>query len=310
MIKRSNELIYVKRRYLFPFKPMLDWEYKKLGYKKCDVGKTPDSKFFKTVYYVRHKEMPQPFLYSILYGLNFLVSFYRCVIWPCILIAYLVVLVINMFLELYDFAPFIFIQQSLIYSVFVIPINLILTSLGHTIYVKEEVLGKTDRALTNHGWDAWSSYKDNDSRFNPPISRPNSSNKNESSVNNNQNFQGNNSNAQNGTVQKNVSVGNVAKQNNFGSSYDQNNDDDVVTLLSANGEEIDFTEIAGIAHRGKFYAILQPVELLDGMQDDEALVFEVVRGEDGEDKFEICLDDQIIDAVFAEYDRLYEEANS
>ena len=84
--------------------------------------------------------------------------------------------------------------------------------------------------------------------------------------------------------------------------------DDVVTLLSANGEEIDFVEIAGIAYRGSFYAILQPVELLDGMDEDEALVFKVTRGKDGEDKFEIELDDSIIDAVFAEYNKLLDEA--
>ncbi len=82
------------------------------------------------------------------------------------------------------------------------------------------------------------------------------------------------------------------------------NDDDIITLLSATGEEIDFVEIAGIAHKGNFYAILQPVELLDGMADDEALVFKVSRNEEGEDKFELELDDEIIDAVFAEYNRL------
>ena len=86
--------------------------------------------------------------------------------------------------------------------------------------------------------------------------------------------------------------------------------DDVVTLLSANGEEIDFVEIAGIAYRGSFYAILQPVELLEGMDDDEALVFKVTRGKDGEDKFEIELDDSVVDAVFSEYNKLYEEAHS
>ncbi|MBR2025466.1 MAG: DUF1292 domain-containing protein [Clostridia bacterium] len=87
-------------------------------------------------------------------------------------------------------------------------------------------------------------------------------------------------------------------------SPDEFADDDIVTLLSATGEEIDFVEIAGIAHKGNFYAILQPVELLEGMADDEALVFKVSRGPDGEDKFEIELDDKIIDAVFAEYNRL------
>ena len=86
-------------------------------------------------------------------------------------------------------------------------------------------------------------------------------------------------------------------------------DDDVVTLLSATGEEIDFVEIAGIAYKGHFYAILQPVELLEGMDDDEALVFEVVRTEDGNDSFHIVLDDDIIDTVFEEYTKLYEEAH-
>ena len=89
----------------------------------------------------------------------------------------------------------------------------------------------------------------------------------------------------------------------------EEDDDDIVTLLSANGEEIDFVEIAGIAYKGSFYAILQPVELLDGMDDDEALVFKVTRGKDGEDKFEIELDDSVIDAVFAEYNKLLDDAN-
>ncbi len=84
--------------------------------------------------------------------------------------------------------------------------------------------------------------------------------------------------------------------------------DDIVTLLSADGEEIDFVEIAGIAHKGAFYAILQPVEIPEGMEEDEALVFKVSRGEGGEDKFEIVLDDEIIDAVFEEYNRLLDAA--
>ena len=52
----------------------------------------------------------------------------------------------------------------------------------------------------------------------------------------------------------------------------EEDNDDVVTLLSANGEEIDFVEIAGIAYKGSFYAVLQPVELLDGMEDRKSVV--------------------------------------
>ncbi len=83
--------------------------------------------------------------------------------------------------------------------------------------------------------------------------------------------------------------------------------DDYITLTMQSGEEVDFIEIAGIAHKGNFYAILQPVELLEGMDDTDALVFKVTRNADGSDSFNIELDDDIIDAVFAEYNRLLDE---
>ena len=84
-------------------------------------------------------------------------------------------------------------------------------------------------------------------------------------------------------------------------------EEDFIVLRSATGEEIRFIEVAGIAYRGGFYAILQPVDLLEGMDEDEALVFEVSRGDENEDKFALVVDDDIIDAVFEEYNRLYEE---
>lgn len=84
-------------------------------------------------------------------------------------------------------------------------------------------------------------------------------------------------------------------------------DNDIVTLISDEGEEIDFVEIAGIAYDGKFYVILQPVELPEGMEDDEALVFLCEQTDDGEDKFTIELDDDIIEGVFSEYNRLCDE---
>lgn len=95
--------------------------------------------------------------------------------------------------------------------------------------------------------------------------------------------------------------------NNNMNDYDDN--DNIVTLLSSSGEEIDFIEIAGIVYNNNYYAILQPVELLENMDDDEALVFKVTRNSDGSDKFEIELDDEVIDAVFVEYNKLYEDSH-
>ena len=84
--------------------------------------------------------------------------------------------------------------------------------------------------------------------------------------------------------------------------------EDHITLINPNGEEIEFEEIAGIALNGKFYLILQPVKLLYDMSDDEALVFEVSEDDD-EQNFNIVLEDEIIDEVFKEYYRLLSEAN-
>lgn len=85
-------------------------------------------------------------------------------------------------------------------------------------------------------------------------------------------------------------------------------EDDIITLISAEGKEIDFVEIAGIAYRGNFYAILQPVELLEGMSENEAIVFKVSTNKDGTDSFDIELDDAVINAVYKEYEKLYDDA--
>ena len=83
--------------------------------------------------------------------------------------------------------------------------------------------------------------------------------------------------------------------------------DDIITLTSESNEEIDFVNIAQIVYQSKIYAILQPVELLDGMDEDEAFVFEVKSDEEGQNSFTIVTDDEIIDEVFSRYNQLLEE---
>ena len=83
-------------------------------------------------------------------------------------------------------------------------------------------------------------------------------------------------------------------------------DDEVIVLQGPDGEEVEFEEIADITLGEHFYVILQPVERLDDMGQDEAVVFEVVSGEEN-DEFVVVDDDDIIDEVFTEYNRLFEE---
>lgn len=57
-------------------------------------------------------------------------------------------------------------------------------------------------------------------------------------------------------------------------------EDDVIVLQGPDGEEVEFEEIADITLGEHFYVILQPVERPDDMGQDEAVVFEVIAGED------------------------------
>lgn len=75
---------------------------------------------------------------------------------------------------------------------------------------------------------------------------------------------------------------------------------------AAEDEEIDFVQIAGIVLNGRYYAIMQPAELLEGMDEDEALIFDATEAKNG-GEVELVDDDDIIDAVFAEYYRLVEQ---
>ncbi|MBE5741914.1 MAG: DUF1292 domain-containing protein [Clostridiales bacterium] len=83
--------------------------------------------------------------------------------------------------------------------------------------------------------------------------------------------------------------------------------DEVIILKSADGEEIEFEDVASINYEDKFYKILAPVTPVEGMQDDEALVFEVVAVDDENDQFNIVLDEDVIEGVFAIYNQLLEE---
>ena len=86
-------------------------------------------------------------------------------------------------------------------------------------------------------------------------------------------------------------------------------EDDVIVLQGSGGEEVEFEEIADITLGEHFYVILQPVERPEDMGQDEAVVFEVVAGEEN-DEFVVVDDEDVIDEVFTEYNRLFDEQNS
>jgi hypothetical protein len=76
-----------------------------------------------------------------------------------------------------------------------------------------------------------------------------------------------------------------------------------VILLTDDGEELEFSNVFSVNLDFNAYVILQPVETLEGMEEDEALVF-LLTYEDDEEQYSIVTDDEIIDRVFEEYYKL------
>ena len=85
-------------------------------------------------------------------------------------------------------------------------------------------------------------------------------------------------------------------------------DDSVIELFDENEQAVQFREIASIELDGKFYQLLQPVEPLDGIGEDEAVIFRIDPGEDGEEIFAYIEDDAEWEMVVDTYnDMLFDE---
>jgi len=85
------------------------------------------------------------------------------------------------------------------------------------------------------------------------------------------------------------------------------NDESNIILYDEKEEEVEFEQIAIIPVKEEVYAILKPVKKLDGLEDDQALVFSLEETEEGEELLNVVEDDDIIDIVFDEYDKLFDE---
>lgn len=95
--------------------------------------------------------------------------------------------------------------------------------------------------------------------------------------------------------------------NNYEADRLQENDDDIITLLTADGDEVDFKKVIEITHLFKKYYILQPFDIIDGVGEDEALVFKVKKDKDGCEHFNVELNDRIVDAVFKKYNKIMDK---
>ena len=79
---------------------------------------------------------------------------------------------------------------------------------------------------------------------------------------------------------------------------------DDITLYDENNNPVDFEQIAVIPLEDRLFAILKPVDPLEGVNEDEGIVIEI---DEEEDNIHTVDDDKIVDQVFEEYYKLNEE---
>lgn len=91
--------------------------------------------------------------------------------------------------------------------------------------------------------------------------------------------------------------------------FDEDNND-VIILKNELGEEIAFEQIALIPLKEKTYCILKPVKPIEGMGEDEGLVFSIETNEEGLEYLALVVDEKVIDDVFVVYDELIEAENT
>lgn len=88
---------------------------------------------------------------------------------------------------------------------------------------------------------------------------------------------------------------------------DENNDGEI-RLTNQDGTELVFNHVATIPYNESLFAILAPVSDIEGVNDDEAIVFRVVEIDEGEHVLVIEDDEETAMAVFDEYVKLWEES--
>lgn len=87
-------------------------------------------------------------------------------------------------------------------------------------------------------------------------------------------------------------------------------DEDLVTLLDDDGNEVDFYHAATVDYKGEWYIFLQPAEEMEDVEEDELLIFKLEQDENGDDLFTPIEDEALLDAVYHEYEKLVEETDA
>ena len=84
-------------------------------------------------------------------------------------------------------------------------------------------------------------------------------------------------------------------------------DEDIVELTTDDGKKLKFYFVGTIEYKGKNYSAFEPAEQMEGIEDDDLIIFELAG--DDEDSADLLPieDEALLDEVFEEFWRVLEE---
>ena len=85
------------------------------------------------------------------------------------------------------------------------------------------------------------------------------------------------------------------------------NDENVVVLTDDEGRDVRFLHIMTFDFEDSFFVALTPEEDVDGIENGEVLLLEVLEDQDGSDCYVPVEDEERLDRAWEEFERLYYE---
>ena len=83
--------------------------------------------------------------------------------------------------------------------------------------------------------------------------------------------------------------------------------DDIVELTTDDGKKLKFYFVGTIEYKGKAYSAFEPAEQIEGIEDDDLIIFELAGDDEETADLLPVEDDAVLDAVFQEFCKALEE---
>jgi len=86
-------------------------------------------------------------------------------------------------------------------------------------------------------------------------------------------------------------------------------DGEIITLHDDKDKPIDFIQVACVDYEGNFYALLRPKDAVDGIAEDEVVIFKLQEGKEN-DLFVPVESEELLNKVFEQYVKAVADDNS